>query len=132
MYLYWDAHLILSDLIINTLVQWPRFFPPVVAGGGGGPMDTTSRKHFPRTIFPVEFSDKNCTIDRVRQIMIICDKNWEKNVKFQNGGHFTDFSNHENWKKVADHHLHEWNKYLRCLLLRDFTGKIFLPRVKIG
>ena len=36
----------------------------------GGFLGTPPKK----TIFPVEFSDKNCTIDRVRQIMHICEK----------------------------------------------------------
>ena len=44
-----------------------------------------------KTTFQVEFSDKNCTIDKIRQIMIICEKKVEKHVPFQNGGHFTDF-----------------------------------------
>ncbi len=44
--------------------------------------------HFQKTTFPVEFSDKKCTLDRVRQVMI---KKVEKSVPFQNAGHFTDF-----------------------------------------
>ena len=47
-----------------------RYFPPV---GGGGPIGQTSE-----TTLPVEFSDKNCTIDRVRQIMHIGEKKMKK------------------------------------------------------
>ena len=45
-------------------------------------MDPTSENRFPR---------ENCTIDRVRQIVIICEKKVEKSVPFQNGGNFTGF-----------------------------------------
>ena len=48
----------------------------------GVPMNPLSE-----TTFPVEFSDKNYTIDRVPQIMHVCEKKW-KSVPFQN---FTDF-----------------------------------------
>ena len=30
------------------------------------------------SIFPVEFWDKNCTIDWARQVMIICEKKFKK------------------------------------------------------
>ena len=79
--------------MFNTLVT--KVFPTrlclglgVGIGGMVGPTNAF------RKPFPVEFPDKNCTIDRVRQAMI------------QNGGHFTDFPSaclrniyHENWKK---------------------------------
>ena len=71
------------------------------------------------TTFSVEFLNKNCTIDRVRQIIHICENN-EKSVPFQNGGYFfllhdcaiprnlkkNTFSKlyfNEVWLKVADH-----------------------------
>ncbi len=45
-----------------------------------------------KNTFPVEVLDKNYTIDtRVRQITSIAEKNVEKSVPFQNGGHFIDF-----------------------------------------
>ena len=69
-------------LFILTL-KWLRYFPPV--GGGGGVIWTQPQK----TTFPVELSDKNCNIGRVRQIMII-RKKLETSIPFSNGGHFTD------------------------------------------
>ena len=53
---------------VSLTLKWLRYFPTVGAQRGGVFLWTQPQK----TTFPVEFSDKNYTIYRVRQIMIIC------------------------------------------------------------
>ena len=59
------------------------------------PMDPTSK-----TRFPVEFLDKNCTIYRVRQIMIICGKKVEKKCPVSKWRPFYSFS----FRVIAQYH----------------------------
>ncbi len=88
------AHSVLLALL-HILLHLPLMFKwlsdegishPLVTRGEGG-----SDEPLQKTPFPVEFSDKNCSINRVRQIMIFWRKKVEKSVPFQTGGHFTDF-----------------------------------------
>ena len=56
--------------------------------GGGAPIPQ-------KTTFSLEVLDKNCTIDRVRQIMIISEKKVEKVVPFQNAAILLIFLLHD-------------------------------------
>ncbi len=61
-----------EECLIPLTLNWLRYFPPAGAGGGGGWGESNSyNPHFKKTLSQW---NKNCTIDRVRQTMIICEK----------------------------------------------------------
>ena len=71
---WWKDYIRNLDKLEKVSVQyltlkWLMYFPPVGAKGGWVLQQTT---------FPVEFLDKNCTIDRVHQTMIIREKSWKQ------------------------------------------------------
>ena len=81
------SHISVITIKISTFAHASIIFschnPPVGAqGGGGSSYGPNLRKPFSQRNL-----DKNCTIDRVRPILIICETKVEKSVPFQNGGH---------------------------------------------
>ena len=67
----WLHHPFKRTYYIYLPLKWLRYFPPVGAEGEGvvGPVDSDSEN-----LFPSDILDKSCTIERVRQIMHVCEK----------------------------------------------------------
>ena len=123
-------------------------FPPVSAGGV---LRTPFRKQFSQWNFQI----KKCTIDRVRQTMIICEKEVEKSLVycFKMVAILLIFlviaQYHENWKKpfyedefqrnlaqssrlLFIKKTHNWKKMMKFVFpVRFYRQNGILPRVKI-
>ena len=126
-----------SCLTVALTLKWRRYFPTRWCLRG------FLRNPLQKTTFPVEFPDKNRTIDRVCQTIIISEKSWKKVYRFKMEAILMiflprdcaiprklekHFPEKEFQRNVAQSRslieTHNRNKILKFVLLRDFTGKI--------